>query len=173
MKELKIKLSGKLKKGQPHQSVFDESSTEYPSNVVVEIIKYHPALSAKKKYNYLNWIILALIFSNTLLVFFTTGISPVLLWSLVTIIIVLNRRYKYYIWVVGLSFFYILSYFVFMLFDEIFSLSIIGVTVIVLHLIIIVLISFVSKKILPKVIVTKERLRINGAIKIVRKFKFN
>jgi hypothetical protein len=31
----------------------------------------------------------------------------------------------------------------------------------------------VSKKILPKVIVTKERLRINGAIKIVRKFKFN
>ncbi len=121
----------------------------------------------------MTWIILALIFSNTLLVFFTTGISPVLLWSLVTIIIVLNRRYKYYIWVVGLSFFYILSYFVFMLFDEIFSLSIIGVTVIVLHLIIIVLISFVSKKILPKVIVTKERLRINGAIKIVRKFKFN
>jgi hypothetical protein len=173
MKELKNKLSDKLKNGQSHQNVFDEGSKEYPSNVVVEIIKYHPALPAKKKYDYLNWIILALIFSNTLLVFFTTGISPVLLWSLVAIIIVLNRRYKYYIWVVALSFFYILSYFVFMLFDEVFSLNIIGVTVMALHLIIIVLISLVSKKILPKVVVTKERLRINGAIKIVRKFKFN
>ncbi len=173
MKELNIKLSAKLKKGQSHQNVFDEASTEYPSDVVVEIIKYHPALPAKKKYDYLNWIILALIFSNTLLVFFTTGISPILIWSLVAIIIVLNRRYKYYIWVVALSFFYILGYFVFMLFDEIFSLSIIGMTVMVLHLVIIVLISFVSKKILPKVIATKERLRINGAIKIVRKFKFS
>lgn len=157
MKELKNKLLEKLAKGQSHQSVFDEASTDFPPDAVVEIIKYLPSQLSKKKYDYLNWIILALIFSNTLLVFFTNGVSPVLLWSLVSVIIILNRRYKYYIWVVALSFFYILSYFVFMLFDEIFSFSVVGVSVMFLHLIIIVLIRIVAKKILPSVAVVKER----------------
>ncbi|WP_421751117.1 hypothetical protein [Croceimicrobium sp.] len=170
--EVRQAAKGLLKEGKGHQDVFQLLSKDFPKSKLVEIIRYMPSNKAVNKYDFINWIVVMLLLSTLAIVFLSTGMIPILVWSGLALTVVLKRWYKYYLWVSGLCFFYVFGFILIMLFKSGESINILSLITLGLNILVIVLLSYLNMKILPSVKQKKERVRRNGVVRVVQRIEF-
>ncbi|QNR24668.1 hypothetical protein [Croceimicrobium hydrocarbonivorans] len=171
-KEVKQAAIRLLKEGKSHQDVFQALSLEISKSKLLEFIRHIPSRRSVLKYDSLNGLVILILLSMVLVVFWATEMFPMLVWSGLALVVVLRRMYKYYLWISGLSFFYILSFLLIILFGKSTTLNTLSFVALGLNALAVILLSYLNMKMLPRVKLIKERRRIEGVDRIVQRVNF-